>query len=92
MSTYSSDPVWASITPIPLDDGSTYYEGDTQASAGASSDNNIIVPLATIAYPEDYSEATGYLRAVMAENELSERALSLTEDIIAMNPAHYTVW
>ncbi len=28
----------------------------------------------------------------MAINEMSRRALELTEDIIGMNPAHYTVW
>ncbi|KAJ5170482.1 Protein prenyltransferase alpha subunit [Penicillium coprophilum] len=74
--TYSTDPAWASVTPIDLDDGS---------SEGA-------MPLATIAYPADYLEATSYLRAVMATNEMSERALELTKDVISMNPAHYTVW
>ena len=49
-------------------------------------------PLAAIAYTEDYSEAMSYLRAVMAKNEHSERVLSLTEDVIGMNAAHYTVW
>ena len=49
-------------------------------------------PLAAIAYTEEYSEAMSYLRAVMADNEKSERVLGLTEDIIRMNPAHYTVW
>ncbi|TKX25179.1 protein farnesyltransferase/geranylgeranyltransferase type-1 subunit alpha [Elsinoe australis] len=49
-------------------------------------------PLAAISYTEGYAEAMSYLRAVMAANELSERALELTEDIIGMNPAHYTVW
>lgn len=49
-------------------------------------------PLAAIAYTDEYSEAMSYLRAVMAKNEMSERALSLTEDIIDMNAAHYTVW
>lgn len=49
-------------------------------------------PLAMIAYTEAYSEAMSYLRAVMASDEKSERVLSLTEDIINMNPAHYTVW
>jgi protein farnesyltransferase/geranylgeranyltransferase type-1 subunit alpha len=49
-------------------------------------------PLAAIAYTEEYSEAMGYLRAVMANNEFSERVLGLTEHIISMNPAHYTVW
>jgi hypothetical protein len=49
-------------------------------------------PLAAIAYTDDYSEAMSYLRATMAKNEMSERALALTEDIIDMNAAHYTVW
>jgi protein farnesyltransferase/geranylgeranyltransferase type-1 subunit alpha len=34
----------------------------------------------------------GYLRAVMASKEHSPRVLSLTEHIITVNPAHYTVW
>ncbi|KAI9704124.1 MAG: CAAX geranylgeranyltransferase alpha subunit [Candelina mexicana] len=49
-------------------------------------------PLAAIAYTGEYSEAMSYLRAVMAKNEFSDRVLALTEDIIRMNPAHYTVW
>ena len=49
-------------------------------------------PLAAIAYTDEYSEAMSYLRAVMAKDEKSERVLSLSEDIIRMNPAHYTVW
>jgi protein farnesyltransferase/geranylgeranyltransferase type-1 subunit alpha len=34
----------------------------------------------------------GYLRAVMAAKEHSQRVLDLTEHIISMNAAHYTVW
>ncbi|KAL8674349.1 MAG: hypothetical protein Q9168_001278, partial [Polycauliona sp. 1 TL-2023] len=49
-------------------------------------------PLAAIAYTEEYSEAMGYFRAVTARNEKSERVLELTEHIIGMNPAHYTIW
>ncbi|KAI9149522.1 protein farnesyltransferase [Paramyrothecium foliicola] len=48
--------------------------------------------LAKIAYPDDYAEAVSYLRAVMFADELSLRALRLTEHVISMNPAHYTVW
>ncbi|KOS17051.1 Protein farnesyltransferase/geranylgeranyltransferase type-1 subunit alpha [Escovopsis weberi] len=48
--------------------------------------------LARIAYPDAYAEATSYLRAVMAVDEHSPRALRLTETVIGMNPAHYTVW
>lgn len=75
-SSYANDPEWADLASIPLNDGS---------ESGA-------MPLASIAYPDEYLEATSYLRAVMAANEMSERALKLTEDIISMNPAHYTVW
>ncbi|KAL6709676.1 CAAX geranylgeranyltransferase alpha subunit [Coniothyrium glycines] len=55
-------------------------------------DDGALHPLAAIAYSDEYSEAMGYLRAVMAKNEFSERILDLTEHIISMNPAHYTVW
>ncbi|KAL1654733.1 CAAX geranylgeranyltransferase alpha subunit [Didymella pomorum] len=60
--------------------------------APLSQDDGGMHPLAAIAYTEEYSEAMGYLRAVMANNEFSERVLGLTEHIINMNPAHYTVW
>jgi protein farnesyltransferase/geranylgeranyltransferase type-1 subunit alpha len=50
-------------------------------------------PLAQIAYSPQYAEAMSYLRALMVgDGEMSERALKLTGNIIAMNPAHYTVW
>lgn len=49
-------------------------------------------PLAAIAYSEEYEETMSYLRAVMAANEFSPRVLELTEDLIDMNPAHYSVW
>jgi protein farnesyltransferase/geranylgeranyltransferase type-1 subunit alpha len=48
--------------------------------------------LAQIAYSDGYAEAMAYLRAVMAAGDMSERVLGLTQDIIMMNPAHYTVW
>lgn len=48
--------------------------------------------LAAITYSEEYDEAMSYLRAVMAKNEMSERVLQLTDEIIDHNPAHYTVW
>ncbi|EGP85616.1 uncharacterized protein MYCGRDRAFT_73812 [Zymoseptoria tritici IPO323] len=49
-------------------------------------------PLAAIAYSEEYGTAMSYLRALMVLNEHSPRALTLTEHLISLNPAHYTVW
>lgn len=89
MTTYSTDPTWTSVTPIPLDDGSNYYAAEEQSASG---DTNGTLPLATISYSDEYTEAMAYLRAMMAANEMSDRALALTEDVIKMNPAHYTVW
>ena len=78
---YSTSPIWSDITPIPLQD-----------TANNPSEQDAAPALATIAYSPRYAEAMSYLRAVMAKNEHSTRVLSLTADIISMNPAHYTVW
>lgn len=48
--------------------------------------------MATIAYAAEYAHKMSLLRAVMAADERSERALVLTQDLIEDNPAHYTVW
>lgn len=69
-----------------------YTEDPAWADIDPIAQDDTTHALAPIAYPDEYVEATGYLRAVMAKNEYSERVLRLTEDIIDMNPAHYTVW
>jgi hypothetical protein len=38
------------------------------------------------------SDAMSCFRAIVTENEKSARVLELTEHIIRLNPAHYTVW
>jgi protein farnesyltransferase/geranylgeranyltransferase type-1 subunit alpha len=76
---YSTSPHWSDVTPIPQ----------------ITHEPNVADPgpaLATIAYSERYTEAMEYLRGVMATGVGGERVLSLTEDVILMNPAHYTVW
>ncbi|KAG8865619.1 CAAX geranylgeranyltransferase alpha subunit [Serendipita sp. 405] len=49
-------------------------------------------PLVPIFYPPEYKDALDYFRGIVATEERSERVLELTERIIRMNPAHYSVW
>ena len=49
-------------------------------------------PVVRIRYDEDYEDAMGLLRSLMAKEELSDRALHLTSVVIFMNSAHLTVW
>ena len=87
---YAVSPHWQDVTPIPLaSDPPTPPLEATSVSTPLQQPGGA---LATIAYSARYLEAMSYLRAVMAANEFSERCLALTEDIISMNPAHYTVW
>ena len=76
------------------DEDTKYYHDDPawKDIEPIPQDDGGLHPLAAIAYTDEYSEAMGYLRAVMAKNEYSERVLDLTEHVISMNPAHYTVW
>ncbi|KAH8929663.1 protein prenylyltransferase [Atractiella rhizophila] len=49
-------------------------------------------PLSPIAYTQEYRDAMDTFRALVHADEKSERALQLTEHIIRMNAAHYSVW
>ncbi|PAV15160.1 prenylyltransferase [Pyrrhoderma noxium] len=80
---FKDRPEWNDITPIP--------QHDPNAN-----------PIAPIFYNEAckysafscliYKDATNYFRGVIQAQEMSERVLELTEAIIRMNPAHYSVW
>ena len=49
-------------------------------------------PVVAIQYTGRFRETMDYLRALLGQNELSERALELTEDVIDQNAGNYTVW
>ena len=49
-------------------------------------------PVVRIDYAPEYEDAADTFRAVLASGRASARVLALTEAIIAMNGAHYTVW
>ncbi|KAI0035815.1 hypothetical protein K488DRAFT_68134 [Vararia minispora EC-137] len=51
-----------------------------------------VQPLAPIFYTPEYKDATDYFRGIVKTGEMSERVLVLTEEVIRMNPAHYSAW
>ena len=48
-------------------------------------------PVVPIAYTDAFRESMDRFRAILAKDERSPRALELTSDVIALNPANYTV-
>ena len=49
-------------------------------------------PVVRIAYTEEFKDTMNYFRAIVQKNEMSERALMITEEAIEINPANYTAW
>ena len=49
-------------------------------------------PLCPIDYPAEYTMIMDIFRAIINMNEKSERVLLLTEELLSMNAANYTVW
>lgn len=89
--TYSADPMWDDVIPMPVEDS----EGALAAIAYPEEyAEGMLRPLLSF-YRICWLTGTlaiSYLRAVMASKEYSPRCLQLTQHIISLNPAHYTVW
>ncbi|KAH9505919.1 hypothetical protein DERF_010685 [Dermatophagoides farinae] len=49
-------------------------------------------PIVSISYLPQYEDTFNYFRAIMAMEEISDRALQLTDDCVRFNATNYTVW
>ena len=49
-------------------------------------------PIAPIPYPAQYTEVMGYFRAILAKQEVSERAFWLTTEVIDHSQGNYGAW
>ncbi|KAG8895169.1 CAAX geranylgeranyltransferase alpha subunit [Tulasnella sp. 403] len=74
------------MPPIPY---SLRPEWDDITPIPQADTGHVLVP---ILYNPEYKEAMDYFRGIVQKEEYSERVLDLTEHIIRMNPAHYSVW
>ncbi|KAI9923226.1 hypothetical protein PsorP6_002014 [Peronosclerospora sorghi] len=79
---YRDDPAWADVVKVPQDDG------PDPISFACS------VPYCFVfsSFPPPVTDIMDCFRGVLKTNEYSERTLSLTKDVIQVNPANYTVW
>lgn len=49
-------------------------------------------PVVAINYTDEFRQLMDVFRAILAVDEMSERALALTSEVIEINPANYTAW
>ena len=49
-------------------------------------------PVVSINYANEFVKLMDLFRGVLAKGEYSERVLTLTEELLSMNPGSYTVW
>lgn len=80
---------WSDLTPVEQDDGPTPLVPIMYSEECKFSSRDLTNQIRSWCIDRD---AMDHFRAVAASGEKSERGLELTETIIRLNPAHYTVW
>src|SRR4051794_25357199 len=97
---YNQRDQWADVQPLSQDDGPNplvpiAYSAECMfftAKLGRISTVIIRAIYSSRLLQHADRDAMSYFRAISKVNEISERALELTEHIIDLNPAHYTIW
>jgi protein farnesyltransferase/geranylgeranyltransferase type-1 subunit alpha len=83
---------WADVTPIPQDDGPNpvvkiAYTKDCKALGFIAEGYKLLTMSRAVV-----TELMDLFRGVVARGEYSDRVLDLTEEILEINAANYTVW
>lgn len=91
---YAQDPDWDDIEPVAIvePEGALAAIAYPDAYGEGMMHPSLPRPGSCCLPYADSFVAISYLRAVMTKPEYSPRCLKLTEHIISLNPAHYTVW
>jgi protein farnesyltransferase/geranylgeranyltransferase type-1 subunit alpha len=90
MAAFSATSGWEDVTPVPQDDGDNPVVSISYAAACMMMSYTIIFALIT--FIPLVRELMDLFRAVLVSGEKSERVLKLTQEILDINAANYTVW
>eukprot|EP00976_Prorocentrum_cordatum_P011002 221327-Prorocentrum_minimum.AAC.2 len=98
---YRNRPEWADVTPIPqvaldlwvcMTYGRTNYISLLTHFCRCDVQEESPNPVVKIDYADDFVDVMDYFRGIVAVGERSERALGITQEVIARNGASCTGW
>lgn len=85
-------PEWTDVKPVAQDDGPKPVCQIAYSNQCISHLASFLLLLVIFLMKLKVRETMDYFRAILQLDERSERALQLTAEVIALNPANYTAW
>lgn len=81
---------WSDIVPIPQQEPNPVVA--IMYTAECKRTSTVLLNLTELLFIFTVKELMGIFRALVYKREYSERGLDLTETLLDLNPASYTVW